>query len=82
MNYVVAAWQWLAEPINMNGPNGWESRMVEHLWYTALATVIACLIGIRSGTPSGMRTGSEPPSSPRPALPRRCRHSASSRCSG
>ena len=49
MNYIVASWEWLASPVNMSGPNGWVARMVEHLWYTALATVIACLLGIPLG---------------------------------
>lgn len=49
MNYIVAAWEWLASPVNVSGPNGWVARMGEHLWYTALATVIACLLGIPLG---------------------------------
>ena len=49
MSYLTAALQWLADPVNMSGPNGWQARMLEHLWYTALATVVACLIGIPLG---------------------------------
>jgi osmoprotectant transport system permease protein len=49
MNYISAALAWLGDPANASGPNGWHARMVEHLWYTALATVIACLVGIPLG---------------------------------
>lgn len=49
MNYIVAAWEWLWQEANMSGPNGWLVRMGEHLWYTALATLIACGIGVPLG---------------------------------
>ncbi|MBI4901722.1 MAG: ABC transporter permease [Actinobacteria bacterium] len=49
MSYLVAALQWLSDPANMSGPNGWQARMAEHLWYTAVATVVACVIGIPLG---------------------------------
>lgn len=49
MNYLAAAWEWLLDPTNLSGPNGWLGRMLEHLWYTALATVVACVIGIPLG---------------------------------
>lgn len=49
MNFLVAAWQWLADPVNASGPSGWGARTVEHLWYTAVATLIACHIGIPLG---------------------------------
>jgi osmoprotectant transport system permease protein len=49
MNFVKDAWQWLLDPANASGPNGILARTGEHLWYTLLATVIACLVGIPVG---------------------------------
>ena len=40
---------WLFDPANWSGSTGVPARLVEHLWYTALALVIAIVIGLPLG---------------------------------
>ena len=49
MTYLVAAWQWITDPARWVGADGIAARLGEHLWYTAVAVVIAAVIGIPLG---------------------------------
>jgi osmoprotectant transport system permease protein len=40
---------WLFDPTNWSGSTGVPARLLEHLWYTALALVIAVVIGFPLG---------------------------------
>ncbi|GAB3074409.1 MULTISPECIES: ABC transporter permease [unclassified Phycicoccus] len=44
---------WLFDPAHWSGSDGIASRIVEHLWYSALAMVLACLIAIPAGLAIG-----------------------------
>lgn len=49
MNYFNEAFAWLADPAHQAGVDGIWARLGEHLWYTLLATLISCAIGIPLG---------------------------------
>ena len=49
MTDLVAAWQWITDPARWVGADGIAARLGEHLWYTAVAVVIAAVIGIPLG---------------------------------
>ncbi len=49
MNFLVDAMAWLADPANHGGPNGVWARVLEHIWYTLVATAGAAVIGIPLG---------------------------------
>jgi len=40
---------WFADPANWSGPDGVPARLAEHLQYTALALLLACLVAIPLG---------------------------------
>ena len=40
---------WLFDPTNWSGSTGVPARLLEHLWYTVLALVIAIVIGFPLG---------------------------------
>ena len=40
---------WFADPENWSGPDGVPARLAEHLQYTALALLLACLVAIPLG---------------------------------
>ena len=44
---------WLFDPAHWSGPDGIPARTVEHLWYSGLAMVAACLIAIPAGLAIG-----------------------------
>jgi osmoprotectant transport system permease protein len=44
---------WLTDPAHWSGPDGIPQRLVEHLWYSALALVLAALIAIPAGLAIG-----------------------------
>jgi osmoprotectant transport system permease protein len=46
-------WQWLVDPVNWSGEFGIPARVVEHLWYSGLALLVAALIGIPAGLAIG-----------------------------
>ena len=49
MNFVNAAFSWLADPANLHGASGWPRHLAEHLGYTVMAVAIAAAIGIPLG---------------------------------
>ncbi len=49
MNQVVDAFAWLADPVNWSGSGGIGVRILEHLWYTLLAVVLAAVIAVPAG---------------------------------
>lgn len=53
MHILELVWAWLADPANWSGTEGLPNRLGEHLWYSAVAMVIAALIGL----PLGVLTG-------------------------
>ena len=44
---------WLFDPVHWSGSDGIPARTVEHLWYSGLAMVVACLIAIPAGLAIG-----------------------------
>ncbi|MEY9213635.1 ABC transporter permease [Thermobifida halotolerans] len=53
MNIAVALWQWFGDPAQWTGPSGIPARLAEHVGYSALALLLAALIGV----PVGLLTG-------------------------
>lgn len=49
MTDVVAALRWIFDAANWPGPNGIATRLVEHLWYSALTLLIAAVIALPIG---------------------------------
>jgi osmoprotectant transport system permease protein len=49
MNYIQAAFQWLNDPLNWSNPNGVWTRLGQHLYITAGAVGLACLIALPLG---------------------------------
>lgn len=49
MNYFSEAVAWILDPANASGPNGVWARSWEHLWYTLLAVLLACIVAIPLG---------------------------------
>ena len=49
MNYITEAIAWILDPANAGGSDGVWARSAEHLWYTLLAVVAACVIAIPLG---------------------------------
>jgi osmoprotectant transport system permease protein len=44
---------WLTDPANWSGPDGVPTRLFEHVWYCALALVVASVVAIPSGLAIG-----------------------------
>lgn len=53
MEFVTDVGVWLGDPINWRGSNGVPARLLEHLYYSGLATLVALLIAL----PVGLVTG-------------------------
>ena len=49
MSYFLAALAWIADPGRWTGANGIGARLAEHLAYSVIGVLIACLIGIPVG---------------------------------
>jgi osmoprotectant transport system permease protein len=49
MNVVNEVIAWLTDPAQWSGPDGIPVRTLQHLWYSVLATVIACAIALPIG---------------------------------
>ncbi len=49
MNQVIDAFRWIADPANWTGSGGIGIRILEHLWYTLLAIVLAAVIALPAG---------------------------------
>ncbi|MFZ1410168.1 MAG: ABC transporter permease [Micropruina sp.] len=49
MNLFAQAIAWLIDPANQGGPDGIWTRSLEHVWYTVIAVVLACLVAIPLG---------------------------------
>lgn len=49
MSDLVDGFRWVTDSANWWGPNGIAARLVEHLWYSLLATGLAALVGIPVG---------------------------------
>lgn len=49
MNYITEAIAWILDPANAGGSDGVWARSAEHLWYTLLAVLAACVIAIPLG---------------------------------
>lgn len=49
MNYFSEAIAWIFDPANAGGSGGVWARSWEHVWYTALAVGLACLVAIPLG---------------------------------
>jgi len=42
-------WRWMSDPEQWQGPDGIPARLIEHLWYSALALAIAAAIALPLG---------------------------------
>ncbi|NDK32148.1 ABC transporter permease [Nesterenkonia haasae] len=49
MNHLIDAFDVLLDPESWSGPGGFGVRMLEHLWYTALALIISAAIALPVG---------------------------------
>ena len=49
MRCLTEALAWIADPANMPGPDGIAARTGEHLWYSALGVLLACLVAVPAG---------------------------------
>ncbi|MGC0363016.1 osmoprotectant transport system permease protein [Rhodococcus sp. 27YEA15] len=49
MNIFTGAWDYIADPANWSGDTGIGNRIVEHLWYSFLAVVVAAAIAVPIG---------------------------------
>ena len=49
MNQIIDAFGWLLDPSNWSGSRGIGIRILEHLWYTLLAIVLAAVIALPAG---------------------------------
>ncbi|MEL4357794.1 MULTISPECIES: ABC transporter permease [unclassified Luteococcus] len=49
MNFIRAAFAWLADPANLHGPDGWPTHLLEHLGYTLLTVALAAAVAIPLG---------------------------------
>jgi osmoprotectant transport system permease protein len=50
---IPSIFDWLFDPTHWSGPDGIPARTVEHLWYSGLAMVLACLIAVPAGLAIG-----------------------------
>ncbi|TDQ53591.1 ABC transporter permease [Actinorugispora endophytica] len=53
MNILLSFWEWFGDPAQWSGAAGIPARLAEHVGYSALALLLAALIGI----PIGLATG-------------------------
>ena len=49
MRHLVDALAWIADPARLPGPDGIATRLAEHLGYSVVGVLIACVIGIPAG---------------------------------
>lgn len=49
MNYFLRALAWLADPTHWAGSDGIATRVLEHLWYSVLALLVAMIVAIPLG---------------------------------
>lgn len=49
MNYLVEAFAWLADPARWPGAGGIGVRLLEHLGYSVVGVLVACLVGVPLG---------------------------------
>lgn len=49
MSFLLEALAWIADPAHQGGPNGIWARLGEHLAYSALGVLIACVIAVPLG---------------------------------
>ncbi|MCG7310078.1 ABC transporter permease [Brachybacterium sp. ACRRE] len=49
MSQLLEAFSWLADPTRWSGADGIPTRLLEHLWYTALGVVVAAVIAVPIG---------------------------------
>jgi osmoprotectant transport system permease protein len=49
MNHLIEAFEVLLDPDAWSGPGGFGARMLEHLWYTALALLISAAVALPVG---------------------------------
>lgn len=49
MNFLVEAFAWIADPTHWPGPNGIWTRLGEHLAYSVIGVLAACVIAIPAG---------------------------------
>lgn len=49
MNHLIDAFDVLLDPESWSGPGGFGARMLEHLWYTALALIVSAAIALPVG---------------------------------
>lgn len=49
MKYLTEAWAWMADPSRWPGPEGIAIRLAEHLGYSIVGVLLACLIGVPVG---------------------------------
>ncbi|WP_232548431.1 ABC transporter permease [Propioniciclava soli] len=49
MNYLLDAFAWIADPAHQAGPNGIWARLGEHLGYSVVGVLLACLVAVPAG---------------------------------
>lgn len=49
MRYLTEAWSWLADPTHWAGADGVGVRLGEHLAYSAIGVLVACVIAVPTG---------------------------------
>lgn len=49
MRYLIDAWTWLVTPAHWPGPDGITVRLAEHLGYSVVGVLLACLAGVPIG---------------------------------
>lgn len=49
MNQIIGAFGWIADPTNWSGSGSIGVRILQHLWYTMLAIVLAAVIALPAG---------------------------------
>ena len=61
MNLFLEAFAWLADPAHWAGPGGIPTRLIEHVWLSALAVALAAVLAVPAGVVIGhSRKGSGP----------------------
>jgi osmoprotectant transport system permease protein len=53
MSFLIYAWNWLRQPAQWHGPDGIPTRILEQLWYSGLALLIAAVIALPLGVAIG-----------------------------
>ncbi|MFC8046887.1 ABC transporter permease [Nocardia sp. NPDC057353] len=53
MNLFLDAWQYFTDPDNWGGPAGIDQRLLQHLWYSALAIGLSAVIALPLGLAVG-----------------------------